>query len=172
MKCKLQEGNFLENEVHFEKKCDTLINKKVVNILKEKQMSLSLVESATGGMIASSIVDVEGASEVFRSSYVLYQDTAKLQMFDIENIILKHTSVSMQTSKVLVDLLFHKTKSDILLSVTGYADKGVFYICLKNNSYIKCQEFNFNYERNENRKLATYEALNMIYHYLGGLNVR
>ena len=49
----------------------------VIDLLKEKDLKLSLAESLTGGMIAQRIVNVSGASEVFGYGFVTYSNKAK-----------------------------------------------------------------------------------------------
>ena len=44
----------------------------LVKRLKEKNLTIASCESLTGGMFASSIVNVSGASSVFAGSYVTY----------------------------------------------------------------------------------------------------
>ena len=46
---------------------DNALEEAVIDLLKEKDLKLSLAESLTGGMIAQRIVNVSGASEVFSS---------------------------------------------------------------------------------------------------------
>ena len=52
----------------------------MIDLLKEKDLKLSLAESLTGGMIAQRIVNVSGASEVFGYGFVTYSNKAKHKM--------------------------------------------------------------------------------------------
>ena len=54
-----------------------LLEKHVVDILKEKKLTITTAESCTGGMISSRIVNVPGASAVLKQAYVTYCDEAK-----------------------------------------------------------------------------------------------
>ena len=49
----------------------------LVKKLKEKKMTISSCESLTGGLFASSLVSVSGASSVFVGGYVTYMDQSK-----------------------------------------------------------------------------------------------
>ena len=54
-----------------------LLEKHVVDVLKEKKLTITTAESCTGGMISSRIVNVPGASAVLKQAYVTYCDEAK-----------------------------------------------------------------------------------------------
>ena len=49
----------------------------LVNLLKEKGLTIGSVESMTGGMFASEITSINGASEVFKGSLVIYSPLVK-----------------------------------------------------------------------------------------------
>ena len=51
-----------------------LLEKHVVDVLKEKKLTITTAESCTGGMISSRIVNVPGASAVLKQAYVTYCD--------------------------------------------------------------------------------------------------
>ena len=67
-----------------------LLEKHVVDVLKEKKLTVTTAESCTGGMISSRIVNVPGASAVLKQAYVTYCDEAK------------HTVLGVKKEKVLV----------------------------------------------------------------------
>ena len=50
---------------------------KVINLLKNKKISLSIAESCTGGMLSQSITSVNGASKVFKFGIVTYSNQSK-----------------------------------------------------------------------------------------------
>lgn len=57
---------------------------KLVEILKEKKITIGAVESMTGGMFASAITDIEGASEVFKGSLVTYTSEEKINLAKVD----------------------------------------------------------------------------------------
>lgn len=70
-----------------------LLEKHVVDVLKEKKLTITTAESCTGGMISSRIVNVPGASAVLKQAYVTYCDEAKHTVLGVkketlENIML------------------------------------------------------------------------------------
>ena len=60
------------------------IEDRVVKQLKENKMLLTTAESCTGGLVAASIVNVSGASEVFHQGYITYCDDAKNSILCVE----------------------------------------------------------------------------------------
>ena len=80
--------------------CSVKKAEQVVNILKEKKIHISTAESCTGGMIAASIVDISGASDVFEEGYVTYSNRVKSKLLDVkEETIEKYTVVSSEVAK-------------------------------------------------------------------------
>ena len=53
------------------------MEEKLVSLLLEKKMTITTVESCTGGMVASKIVNVSGASAVFNEGFITYANQAK-----------------------------------------------------------------------------------------------
>ena len=53
---------------------------RVVAVLKERGLTMTTVESCTGGMIAAAVTSVAGSSSVFHQGYVTYCDEAKHEM--------------------------------------------------------------------------------------------
>ena len=98
--------------------------KKLVKLLKENNMKISTAESCTGGMIASNIVSVEGASEVFENGYVTYSNEAKSKMICVnEDIINQFGVVSAETAKEMAQCVSTIAETDISIAVTGYASE-------------------------------------------------
>ena len=51
----------------------------LINKLCNMHVSVATAESCTGGLIASSIVDIPGASDCFNEGYVTYSNEAKMK---------------------------------------------------------------------------------------------
>ena len=98
------------------------IEEKVVKKLNEKNMLLTTAESCTAGMIASAIVNVSGASNVFHQGYITYCDEAKNSMLNVKKETLKlYTAVSPQTACEMALGALSISDADIAVSVTGVA---------------------------------------------------
>lgn len=96
--------------------------KELVSLLKEKELTIGSIESMTGGLFASSITSVPGASKVFKGSVVSYSALIKesvvkvnKETIDKYGVVSKEVAYEMATKgKQLLDV-------DICVSVTGNA---------------------------------------------------
>lgn len=94
----------------------------LVEELKKQELHVSTAESCTGGMIASGIVDVSGASNVFEEGYITYSDRIKEKVLGVKRETLEqYTAVSAQTATEMAAGLQERTGAELAISVTGYA---------------------------------------------------
>lgn len=78
-----------------------LIEEQVVAALTRKKFVLATVESCTGGLIASRITDIPGASAAFWGSWCAYDNSAKLFLGVDTAILREHGAVSPETASAL-----------------------------------------------------------------------
>ncbi len=98
------------------------LNEVVVRLLKEKGLKISAAESCTGGLFASAVTDVAGASEVLSSSYVTYSAAAKTEELGVDSgMIARCGVVSAETAEAMARGARSRSGADIAVSVTGYA---------------------------------------------------
>lgn len=94
----------------------------VVKKLIDKKISISTVESITGGLISKLITDVPGSSSILSESYVLYSNDAKVSVLGVDaGLIEKYGVVSREVAKDMVVKLKMITGKDICISTTGNA---------------------------------------------------
>lgn len=144
------------------------IEYEVVSLLKERGLKVMTVESCTGGMVASRLIDVPGASEVLESSFVTYSDLAKEKLAGVRHETLESkTAVSAETAREMVSGL-GKWKADVMIGVTGYASSvgdpkldGLVFISCNVSGRTKVCEFHFKGSRKEVRESACLEALKL-----------
>ena len=150
---------------------DDEIEDAVVKLLKEKKLVLSMAESCTGGMVASRIVNVSGASMVFKQSFITYCDSAKRDLLGVkESTLNRYTAVSSECAGEMARGCKERTGSDIAVAITGYAGpedspkepKGLVYIACAYKDAIDVREFRFSGTRSKIRENATVRALNLI----------
>ena len=97
----------------------------LVKKLIKKRLNISFAESCTGGMLASSITSISGASKVFNLSLVTYSNQAKIQILKVnKDIIKKFGAVSHECCKAMVVNLSRISKANINISITGIAGPG------------------------------------------------
>ena len=99
-----------------------LIEKLVVDLLKEKGLTLSCAESCTGGYFGKRITDVSGASKVFKGGFITYSNEAKIELLGVNpETIEKYSAVSPQTAEEMAQGARECLKTDIAISITGEA---------------------------------------------------
>ena len=101
---------------------DEELSEVVVRILREKGLTISAAESCTGGLFASAITDVPGASEVLYASYVTYSAQSKIDELGVSaGTIEKYGVVSRETAEAMAMGARKRSGADIAVSVTGFA---------------------------------------------------
>ena len=118
--------------------------KKLVEILTKKKLKIAFAESCTGGMLASEITSISGASKVFGLGLVTYSNQAKINVLKVnKSIIQKYGAVSPQCCEAMVKNLAKISKAQINVSITGIAGPnggtktkpiGLVYIGVKKNN--------------------------------------
>ena len=104
---------------------ESSLEKTVVRLLKEHEMTIATAESCTGGLIANRITDVPGASEVFTHGFVTYANEAKSGVLGVsEQDIETHGAVSEVVARAMADGALQKSGASISVSVTGIAGPG------------------------------------------------
>ena len=98
---------------------------RVIEIFREKGLSLALAESCTGGMIAETITNVAGASDIFYGSAVTYVNSAKEHILGVAHETLeKHGAVSSECAEEMACGARSVYGADVAMSVTGIAGPG------------------------------------------------
>tara|TARA_B100001971_G_scaffold201653_1_gene214645 strand:- start:460 stop:924 length:465 start_codon:yes stop_codon:yes gene_type:complete len=95
---------------------------KVVKKLINKDISTSVAESCTGGLLSSKITSVSGVSKIFYLGLVVYSNQSKSTILNIPSkFIFKYGAVSSQLISKALHNLHKKTKSKLCICTTGIA---------------------------------------------------
>ena len=141
----------------------------IVDMLKASGMTLTTVESCTGGLLSGRLVNVSGASSVFEQSFVTYANKAKRKLVGVKKSTLKeHGAVSEETAKEMAEGGCKEAEADACLAITGIAGPdggteekpvGLVYIgcCIKGKTVVKKYQFSGN--RQKVREYAVASAL-------------
>lgn len=94
----------------------------VVGLLKAQGKTIATAESCTGGLIASRITDVSGASEVIQQGYVTYANEAKRDLLGVSwDDLLELGAVSGPVARQMAEGALRVAKADVAVAVTGIA---------------------------------------------------
>lgn len=152
------------------------IEEKVLKLLLLKKLHVAFVESCTGGMLASCLINVSGASGVIEQSFVTYSDKAKHELVHVKKSTLKkHGAVSAKTAVEMARGGAKRAKSDVCVSVTGVAGPnteegkpvGLVYIGFFYMGKAKAVECHFEGSRRQIREAAVWKAFEMILDEIG-----
>ena len=147
---------------------------KVVKLLRFKQIKISLAESCTGGLLASTITSISGSSKIFTLGLVTYSNQSKIKILKVpKKIIIKHGAVSYETCLSMVQNLSKISRSNISLSITGIAGPkggtkqkpvGLVYIGLKKGNKIQINKCLFkSKKRSLIQKATVKKALDLVF---------
>ncbi len=90
--------------------------------LIKKNISISIAESCTGGLIAHSITKNEGVSKIFSGGIICYSNKSKIKYLSVsKKTLLKYGSVSSNVANEMINGLYKNEKTKICVSTTGIA---------------------------------------------------
>lgn len=144
---------------------------KLLSLLSQKGLTLSVAESCTGGLISHAITSIPGASKVFHSGIVAYSIDSKLRLLGIdENVIDTSGVISGETARVMAENIRIKTGTDMSLSVTGNLgpdalegkDVGLVYFAVSSGKGVVDMERHFHGDRYHNKYDAALEGVNLL----------
>ena len=97
----------------------------VLDLCKERSLTLGTAESCTGGMVAARLTSVPGASEAFRGSVVSYADDIKEESLGVQaELIAEHGAVSAEVAAAMAHGARERLGVDVAVAVTGVAGPG------------------------------------------------
>ena len=147
--------------------------KSLVKILIKKKLKIAFAESCTGGLLASSITSISGASKIFNLGLITYSNQAKIKFLKVnKNIIKKYGAVSHECCLAMVNNLSKLSKANINVSITGIAGPnggtkqkpvGLVYIGIKRGSKTQINKCFFkNKTRSTIQKATVKKALKLV----------
>lgn len=158
-------------------RCDELAPR-VVERASGLGVKVSFAESLTAGLIAATVADIPGASNVLLGSAVTYCDEIKHRVLDVsQQTLLEHSAVSHECAREMAKGSRALYRSDIAVSATGYAGPGggtdedpagTFYLGLSVSSDLFGEQgersFRYTFEGSRTfvRLMAVQEALKIV----------
>lgn len=141
----------------------------ILDLLKEKGLTLTTAESCTAGLLSARLTDVPGASEVFKQGVVTYSNRAKRKLLEVKKSTLKeYGAVSEKTAKEMAKNGAFINGSDVCVSITGIAGPdggseekpvGLVYMGCFYNNKVNVRKFLFKGNRKKIRDYAVVNSL-------------
>lgn len=144
----------------------------VADLFTEKNKTLSLAESCTGGKIAQAITDLPGASKYFRGGVVTYATDTKTDVLGVpQPIIDEYSVVSREVAEAMASGVKKLYKSDYAIATTGNAgptkgdsdaDVGTVFIAIATPNTVFSKMYNFGNHREKVVNKAVNKAFELI----------
>ena len=144
----------------------------VYDLLKEKNLTITTAESCTGGLLAGKIINVSGASDVYKEGYVTYSDEAKMKNLGVSKETLdQYSAVSSQCAEEMAIGAAKAAGADVAVVTTGIAGPeggteenpvGTVYIGVYYQGKTTVKRYSFGTNRQMVRDAACVRALDMV----------
>ena len=159
----------------------TSLEQEIGNLLRQKGLTLGVVESATGGLISHLITNVPGSSDYYKGSITAYSNESKIKIVGVKaDTINKYGAVSHQVAQEMAQGGRRVLASDICLADIGIAGPagatpgkpvGLFYIGLSHQSGTYSKKHCFQGNREQNKRSAADAVLGWLREYLISLDL-
>ncbi|MBI5402376.1 MAG: competence/damage-inducible protein A [Ignavibacteriae bacterium] len=151
---------------------DDLLEKEVGKMLEERNLTLAVAESCTGGLISSKITDISGSSKYFFGGVCTYSNNSKFYILDVKSGTLEnHGAVSEETAMEMAENVRKKFNADFGLSTTGIAGPsggtetkpvGLVWIGFSSKEKTFAKKYLFGNNRERTKLRAAYAALDLL----------
>lgn len=151
---------------------DVALTTVIGNILRDRNATLSTMESCTGGMLASTIVSAPGSSDYFQGSIVSYSNELKNQLLEVPMELIDR--VGAVSEEVVIEMAKNgrkKLKTDYAIAISGVAGPsggtdekpvGLVWIAIASKEDVITKKFLFANNRERNIQLTVLSALNLL----------
>jgi competence/damage-inducible protein CinA-like protein len=162
--------------------CDGRSLEEVIGaLLRERQATLAVAESCTGGLLGERITSVPGSSAYFLGGFITYSNAMKVEWLGVpQQTIAQHGAVSQQTAEAMAQGARRRTGATYALAITGVAGPdggtarspvGAVYVALADGAGCQVRHRQFIGDRARIRQFATQMALDMLRRKCGPLTV-
>ncbi len=151
---------------------DTTIEAVVASLLIEQNLSISVAESCSGGLLSGRLINYPGISKVFKEGFITYSNEAKINTLGVNpQTLAKYGAVSEETAREMAVGAVKKADTDVALSITGIAGPdggtdekpvGLVYIGLYLLGEVKVMKMDSWGNREIVRRRAVSQALDML----------
>src|SRR6266513_4073180 len=94
----------------------------LLDLCRSKKLKIATAESCTGGLVAATLTEIAGSSDVVERGFVTYSNDAKEAMLHVPTAtLLRHGAVSRETAEAMADGAVARAPVDLAVSITGIA---------------------------------------------------
>ena len=148
---------------------DVTLEKAVVDLLQANDLTVTCVESCTGGLLSARLINVPGVSDIDKSGVITYSNKSKRRFVGVKKTTLqRYGAVSEQTAEEMAKGAVLLTKADVSVAVTGIAGPdggteekpvGLVYIACNVKGKVTVKKYRFSGNRTKVRESAVSAAL-------------
>lgn len=141
-------------------------------LLKDKEKTLCVAESCTGGLIGSKITQIAGSSQWFAGGVIAYSNMLKEKLLNVDRaMLINYGAVSGIVARAMAARLADRLQTDMAISVTGIAGPeggteekpvGTVYFGLFHNNKVTDHLFYFHGSRTEIQERTAHTALDLL----------
>lgn len=156
----------------------TPLEQTIGQLLTERNLTLAVAESCTGGLIGHLLTNTPGSSTYFLGGIVAYAYDIKERLLNVRhNTLYDHGAVSEATVREMALGARRAIGADIAIAVTGIAgpgggmpDKpvGLTWVALNTREFEIARSFIWDSDREGNKRLSADAALQLVLDYLNG----
>src|SRR5947208_14351328 len=97
----------------------------LLDLCRGKRLTLAAAESCTGGLLAATLTEIPGSSDVFERGFVTYSNEAKRAMLGVTPMTLAgHGAVSRETAEAMATGVLAHGPVDLAVSINGIGGAG------------------------------------------------
>jgi nicotinamide-nucleotide amidase len=98
---------------------------RVLDLCRARSLKIATAESCTGGLVAATLTDIAGSSDVVDSGFVTYSNDAKRVLLGVPpETLADHGAVSRETAEAMARGALRRSRADLAVSITGIAGPG------------------------------------------------
>jgi nicotinamide-nucleotide amidase len=151
---------------------EATLEEAVVDLLAERQRTLAVAESVTGGLLGARLTNVPHSSEVFLGGFITYTNAAKQELLGVPGALLdRHGAVSEAVARAMAAGVRQRFGTAVGVGITGLAGPGggteekpvgLVYVGIASAERVEAREYRFLGSRADIRQRAAIVALDDI----------
>jgi nicotinamide-nucleotide amidase len=146
---------------------DIELEEAIYKLLIERNETLSIAESCTGGQLCARITSMKGSSAMFKGGYVPYSIDSKVNVLGVNRKTIEQDDVVSEAVVIeMAEQCRTQMNSTYALSVSGHLEKQqgetIVWIGLAMEGKTLAKKMNVFYDREKNNVFVTTNALNLL----------